>query len=49
MGVFDFVLGEEVHVFNSPTEVQICRGDNLCSAEAVIDGFSLSANAIFHK
>ncbi|MDZ7876841.1 MAG: Uma2 family endonuclease [Saprospiraceae bacterium] len=40
---------EEVHVFTSPTEVKICRGETLCSAEIVIEGFTLSANAIFNK
>jgi hypothetical protein len=38
-----------VHVFTSPTEVKICRGDTSCSAATVIEGFILSANAIFDK
>jgi Uma2 family endonuclease len=40
---------EEVHVFTSPTDVKICRGETLCSAETAIDGFTLPANAIFDK
>jgi Uma2 family endonuclease len=40
---------QEVYVFTSPTDVKICRGETLCSAETVIHGFTLSANAIFDK
>ena len=39
----------EVHVFRSPTEVKICRGETLCSAETAIDSFVLSTNAVFDK
>lgn len=38
---------EEVHVFTAPTQVNICQGATLCSADAVIKGFSIAAKDIF--
>jgi Uma2 family endonuclease len=38
---------EEVHVFTSPTQVVICQGTTLCSADSVIKGFSIPAQDIF--
>ncbi len=36
-----------VYVYTSPTEVKICADDTLCSAESVIEGFSIKANDLF--
>ena len=40
---------EKVYVFTAADEVKICKGDTLCSAESVIEGFSLSTKDIFKK
>jgi Uma2 family endonuclease len=38
---------EKVEVLTSPVDIQICKGETICSAEAVIPGFSLPAKAVF--
>ena len=38
---------EMVYVYTSPSEVKICMEDTLCSAESVIQGFSIKASEIF--
>ena len=40
---------KEVHVYESATRIRIIRGEERCSAEAVIPGFSISAIEIFKK
>lgn len=41
-----FPKAGKVLVFTSPDNILVCRGDSLCSAEPVIEGFVLSANDI---
>ena len=36
-----------VYVYSSPVEVTICKGKRICSAEPVIPGFKISADALF--
>lgn len=36
-----------VYVYTSPIDVFICKGDRVCSAEPVLPGFALSAEALF--
>jgi Uma2 family endonuclease len=40
---------EMVYVYTSPTEVKICKNDIICSAETVIEGFSIKAGDIFKE
>ena len=40
---------EKIYVFTASDEVKICKGDAICSAEPMIEGFSLSTNDIFKK
>ncbi len=40
---------QEVHVYESATRIHIARGEALCSAEPVIPGFVLSADAVFAR
>jgi Uma2 family endonuclease len=40
---------EMVEVYTSPKNVQICTGQDVCSAAAVIDGFELTAADVFRK
>jgi Uma2 family endonuclease len=40
---------EKIYVFTAADEVKICKNEVLCSAESVIEGFSLSVNDIFKK
>ncbi len=40
---------EMVYVYTSPSEVKICMGDALCSAENVIEGFVIKASDIFKE
>jgi Uma2 family endonuclease len=40
---------EMVYVYTSPTEVKICKNDIICSAESVIEGFSIKAGDIFKE
>ena len=40
---------EKVYVYTSPIEVSVCRGAAMCSAESVIEGFSLPTSDIFKK
>lgn len=40
---------QEVHVYENATRIHIARGEALCSAEPVIPGFVLSADAIFAR
>ena len=40
---------EMVYVYTSPSEVKICMGDTLCSAENVIEGFVIKASDIFKE
>ncbi len=40
---------ELVHVYTSPEQVTICKGKTICSAEAVIAGFMISATQLFDK
>ncbi len=36
-----------VYVYTSPVEVTICKGKRVCSAEPVVPGFKISADALF--
>ncbi|MBP6828481.1 MAG: Uma2 family endonuclease [Saprospiraceae bacterium] len=36
-----------VYVYTSPVEVTICKGKRICSAEPVVPGFKISADALF--
>jgi Uma2 family endonuclease len=38
-----------VEIYTSPKDVQICTGDDVCSAASVIDGFELTVADIFRK
>jgi Uma2 family endonuclease len=40
---------EKVYVFTAADEVKICKGNAVCSAESIIEGFSMSVNDIFKK
>jgi Uma2 family endonuclease len=40
---------EMVYVYTSPSEVKICMGETLCSAENVIEGFVIKATDIFKE
>jgi len=40
---------QEVHVYENATTMRIARGAALCSAEPVIPGFALSADAVFAR
>jgi Uma2 family endonuclease len=40
---------EKVYVYTSPIQVTVCKDNIVCSAESVIEGFSISAKAIFKK
>ncbi len=40
---------ECVYVWLSPSDTIFCKGETLCSAENAVEGFVLSAKAIFHK
>jgi Uma2 family endonuclease len=40
---------EKVYVYTSPIQVTVCKDSILCSAESVIEGFSMPAKAIFKK
>lgn len=40
---------QEIHVYESATRIHIARGEALCSAEPVIPGFVLSADAVFAR
>lgn len=37
----------EVHVYETPKRINICRDEDVCSAEPVISGFMLEAREIF--
>jgi Uma2 family endonuclease len=40
---------EMVEIYTSPKDVQICTGDDVCSAALAIDGFELTVADIFRK
>ena len=40
---------EMVEVYTSPKDVQICTGEDVCSAALAIDGFELTAADVFRK
>lgn len=40
---------EMVEIYTSPKDVQICTGEDVCSAALVIDGFELTAADVFKK
>lgn len=42
---------EEVHVYGGVQlkRMTVCKGDDICSADSVIEGFEISALAVFHK
>jgi Uma2 family endonuclease len=40
---------EKVYVFTASDTVKICKGTVLCSAEPIIEGFTISVNDIFKK
>ncbi len=40
---------EKVYVYTSPIQVTVCKDNISCSAESVIEGFSIPAKAIFKK
>ena len=42
-----FPMQKMVYVYTSPIEVKICRNEIICSAESVIQGFSIKASDIF--
>jgi Uma2 family endonuclease len=44
-----FPKQKQVHVYNSYTNVTICDGDMVCSAEAAVPYFSMTVDAIFKK
>lgn len=44
-----FPKQKQVHVYNSYSDVTICDGDTICSAEAAVPYFSLTVDAIFKK
>ena len=44
-----FPQQEMVYVFTSPEHITVCRGETLCSAEPVVEGFTISANDIFKR
>jgi Uma2 family endonuclease len=37
---------DKVLVYTSPDTITVCRGETLCSAESVIEGFAISVNDI---
>jgi Uma2 family endonuclease len=41
-----FPKAGKVLIFTSPDNIRVCRGETLCSAEPVIEGFVLSANDV---
>jgi Uma2 family endonuclease len=44
-----FPKQKQVHVYHSYSDVKICDGDTICSAEAAVPNFSLTVDAIFKK
>ena len=44
-----FPNSEKVYVYTSLEDIKVCRGETLCSAESVIEGFSITAKAVFEK
>ncbi|MCO6475446.1 MAG: Uma2 family endonuclease [Phaeodactylibacter sp.] len=40
---------QKVYVYTGPEKVAICKGDAICSGEAAIPGFSISATELFRK
>ncbi len=40
---------EKVYVYTSPTDVQVCYGSMMCSAESIIPNFTLKTHDIFIK
>jgi hypothetical protein len=41
-----FPESKKVYIFSSPFEIRVCQENIICSAEAVIEGFSLKAKDI---
>ena len=42
-----FPESKKVYIFSSPFEIRVCQDNIICSAEEVIEGFSLKAKDIF--
>ena len=42
-----FPESKKVYVFSSPFEIRVCQDNIVCSAEEIIEGFSLKAKDIF--
>jgi len=38
-----------VEIYRSPDEIEVCSGQKTCTAEPVVEGFNIAAEAIFKK
>lgn len=42
-------MQQQIYVYHSPTDLKILKGDDICSAEPIIEGFSFKVQDMFPK
>jgi Uma2 family endonuclease len=44
-----FPHNQTVEIYRSPQEIEVCSGEQICSAEPVVEGFNIKTQGIFKK